>query len=38
MKVTVLKEKNGVPTVIEWNGKKYQLQHESQFQRGGKKA
>ena len=31
--VTILKMKNGVPTVIEVSGKRYQLQHVDQFRR-----
>ncbi|WP_339147655.1 MULTISPECIES: hypothetical protein [unclassified Sutcliffiella] len=32
--IKVLKEKKGVPTVIEWQGRRYQLQHPSQIKRG----
>jgi hypothetical protein len=34
--VKIIKEKKGVPTVIEYDGKKYILQHENQY-KGGKK-
>ncbi len=37
MDIKVIKEKYGVPTVIEWNGQRYQLQHPSQVKRGGEK-
>lgn len=36
VKVKVLREKKGEPTVIEWNGKIYILQPKTMF-RGGKK-
>lgn len=35
--VTVAKQKKGIPTVVEMSGRKYTLQHENQFKRGGKK-
>jgi hypothetical protein len=31
--VKVIKTKNGVATVIEYNGQRYILQHENQFKR-----
>ncbi|MFB9827893.1 hypothetical protein ACFFMO_08585 [Lederbergia wuyishanensis] len=31
--VTVIKMKNGVPTVIEVDGRRYQLQHPNQHKR-----
>ncbi|WP_261796014.1 hypothetical protein [Numidum massiliense] len=31
--VTVAKTKKGVPTVIEVSGRRYQLQHPSQYRR-----
>lgn len=27
----IIKSKNGVPTVIEWNGQRYVLDHANQF-------
>ncbi len=34
--VDVLKVKKGTPTVIEYDGERYTLQHRDQFKRGGK--
>lgn len=34
--VTVLKTKNNLSTVIEYDGNRYTLQHPDQFKRGGK--
>lgn len=34
MNVTIIKEKNGIPTVIEVEGHRYQLQHKDQYKRG----
>lgn len=34
--VTVVKEKNGIATVIEINGMRYVLDHQSQY-KGGKR-
>lgn len=35
--VQVIKTKNGVATVIEYNGQRYQLQHQNQYKPGQKK-
>lgn len=35
--VRILKTKKGKPTVVEFSGYRFQLQHPDQFQRGGKK-
>lgn len=35
--IKVIKEKKGIPTVIEWKGNRYQLQHPSQAKRGSEK-
>jgi hypothetical protein len=34
--VTIIKEKNGTPTIIEYLGQKYTLQHENQYKGGTK--
>lgn len=33
----VIKAKNGIPTVIEWNGQRYVLDHSNQYKPGLKK-
>lgn len=35
--VHVVKTKKGKPTVVEFSGQRFQLQHPNQFKRGGKK-
>ena len=35
--VTVTKVKNDVPTVVEMSGRRYVLEHQDQFRRGGKR-
>ncbi|MEW9672910.1 hypothetical protein [Ammoniphilus sp. 3BR4] len=33
----VIKAKKGIPTVIEWNGQRYVLDHSSQYKPGVRK-
>jgi hypothetical protein len=37
MEIKIIKEKNGVPTVIEYQGKRYVLDHPNHYNRGTKK-
>jgi hypothetical protein len=34
----VIKVKNGIPTVIEWDGQRYVLDHYNQYKQGVKKS